>query len=104
MRRRVVCGLSETIATLPPQSALTSVDFPTFGRPATATNPLLIARSCPLDTARRWTEDRACSHTPGERRHDEIDHAGDCARARRRRGLGGGRRGGRAEQQGGHLA
>src|SRR5215470_16966391 len=40
-RRRVVCGLSETIATLPPASALTSVDFPTFGRPATATNPLL---------------------------------------------------------------
>src|SRR6185437_11270858 len=41
MRRRVVCGLSETIATFPPQSALTSVDFPTLGRPATATNPLL---------------------------------------------------------------
>ena len=40
MRRRVVCGLSETIATLPPQSAFTSVDLPTFGRPATATNPL----------------------------------------------------------------
>ena len=29
----VVCGLSETIATLPPQSAFTSVDLPTFGRP-----------------------------------------------------------------------
>src|SRR6188508_152800 len=41
IRRRVVCGLSETIATLPPASALTSVDFPTFGRPATAANPLL---------------------------------------------------------------
>src|ERR671937_3183693 len=41
IRRLVVCGLSETIATLPPQSALTSVDFPTFGRPATATKPLL---------------------------------------------------------------
>ena len=40
MRRRVVCGLSETIATLPPQSAFTSVDLPTFGRPATATKPL----------------------------------------------------------------
>src|SRR3954468_4096792 len=40
-RRRVVCGLSETIATLPPARALTSVDLPTFGRPATATNPLL---------------------------------------------------------------
>src|SRR3954453_6716133 len=41
-RRRVVCGLSETIATLPPQSALTSVDLPTFGRPATAMKPLLM--------------------------------------------------------------
>src|SRR3954453_10622529 len=40
-RRRVVCGLSETIATLPPASAFTSVDLPTLGRPATATNPLL---------------------------------------------------------------
>src|SRR5438477_12041497 len=43
MRRRVVCGLSETIATLPPASAFTSVDLPTLGRPATATKPLLIA-------------------------------------------------------------
>src|SRR5881392_4173683 len=41
IRRRVVCGLSETIATLPPASAFTSVDLPTLGRPATATNPLL---------------------------------------------------------------
>src|SRR3954454_10938283 len=41
-RRRVVCGLLETIATLPPQSALTSVDLPTFGRPATAMKPLLM--------------------------------------------------------------
>src|SRR5438067_12556660 len=39
VRRRVVGGLSETIATLPPQSALTSVDFPTFGRPTTAAKP-----------------------------------------------------------------
>ena len=30
MRRRVVCGLSETIATLPPASAFTSVDLPTL--------------------------------------------------------------------------
>jgi hypothetical protein len=39
MRRLVVCGLSETIATLPLHSAFTSVDLPTFGRPATATKP-----------------------------------------------------------------
>jgi hypothetical protein len=31
--------LSETIATLVPTSAFTSVDFPTFGRPTTATVP-----------------------------------------------------------------
>ena len=37
--RRVVCGLSETIATLAPTIALASVDLPTFGRPASATKP-----------------------------------------------------------------
>ena len=37
--RRVVCGLSETIATLRPTIALTSVDLPTLGRPASATKP-----------------------------------------------------------------
>src|SRR4051794_18907043 len=37
--RRVVCGLSETIATLCPTIALTSVDLPTLGRPASATKP-----------------------------------------------------------------
>ena len=37
--RRVVCGLSETIATFWPTSALTSVDLPTLGRPASATKP-----------------------------------------------------------------
>src|SRR3990170_755738 len=47
MRRRVVCGLSDTIATLPPQSAFTSVDLPTFGRPATATKPLFNATPPP---------------------------------------------------------
>src|SRR5215207_70257 len=39
MARRVVCGLSETIATLRPTMAFTSVDLPTLGRPASATNP-----------------------------------------------------------------
>ena len=46
-RRRVVCGLSETIATFPPQSALTRVDFPTLGRPTTAANPLLTRTPIP---------------------------------------------------------
>ena len=33
IRVRVVCGLSEVIATLVPTMRLTSVDFPTLGRP-----------------------------------------------------------------------
>src|ERR671924_1376239 len=37
--RRVVCGLSETIATLRPTIPLTRVDLPTLGRPASATKP-----------------------------------------------------------------
>ena len=37
--RRVVCGLSETIATFRPTRPFTSVDLPTFGRPASATKP-----------------------------------------------------------------
>jgi hypothetical protein len=37
--RRVVWGLSETIATFAPTIALASVDLPTFGRPANATKP-----------------------------------------------------------------
>ena len=43
--RRVVCGLSETIATLRPTIALTSVDLPTFGRPARATKPARVVGS-----------------------------------------------------------
>ena len=45
--RRVVCGLSETIATLWPTIALTSVDLPTFGRPASATNPERVIAASP---------------------------------------------------------
>src|SRR2546426_2051716 len=44
--RRVVCARSETIATFSPTIRFTSVDLPTFGRPARATKPLLVtARS-----------------------------------------------------------
>ena len=35
----MVCGRSETIATLVPTIRLTSVDFPTFGRPTSVTKP-----------------------------------------------------------------
>src|SRR6195952_2467012 len=40
---RVVCTLRETIVTLEPTSALTSVDLPTFGAPISATKPQLVA-------------------------------------------------------------
>ena len=43
--RRVVCGRSETIATLAPTIALTRVDLPAFGRPATPTKPERVGRS-----------------------------------------------------------
>ena len=36
---RVVCGLSATIATFAPTSALSSVDLPAFGLPRIETNP-----------------------------------------------------------------
>ena len=47
IRRRVVFGTFDVIATLSPVSALTSVDLPTFGRPATAMKPVLIGGAKP---------------------------------------------------------
>ena len=43
LARRVVCGRSEMIATFAPTIALTSVDLPTFGRPARPANPERVA-------------------------------------------------------------
>src|SRR6201996_2325429 len=40
---RVVCTLRETIVTLAPTSALTSVDLPTLGAPISATKPQRVA-------------------------------------------------------------
>ena len=67
-RRRVVCGLSETIDTWAPQSAFTSVDLPTFGRPATPTRP----------------QRNALAHRREALRQDLVE--GDRRRARRRAG------------------
>src|ERR1700693_848773 len=39
MAVRVVCGFSETIASLPPTKAFNSVDFPALGRPRIETKP-----------------------------------------------------------------
>src|SRR3954452_14391112 len=84
MRRRVVCGLSETIATLPPQSAFTSVDFPTLGRPATATKPLLKA---PYPHPGRGAKPTALE---GNRTHDLVPclsrECADCVTFRGRAG------------------
>src|SRR5215472_17565037 len=40
---RVVCTLRETMVTLEPTSALTSVDLPTLGAPINATKPQRVA-------------------------------------------------------------
>src|SRR5918995_5891184 len=84
MRRRVVCGLSETIATLPPASAFTSVDLPTLGRPATATKPDLTARRNP--EAARGDGERE-SHLRAGRSHGRLRTraatGGSLRRARR---------------------
>ena len=45
--RRVVCGRTETIATWEPTSALTSVDLPTLGRPASPTKPARVIAAPP---------------------------------------------------------
>src|SRR5215218_5139860 len=76
-RRRVVCGLSETIATLPPQRALTSVDLPTFGRPATAMKPLLMPRRLddgPARKRRRPPPDNGWGCLPATHTVDGTDH------------------------------
>src|SRR5262245_39231264 len=44
---RVVCALWDTMATLVPTSALTSVDLPTLGAPINATNPQRVCSSSP---------------------------------------------------------
>src|ERR687888_2330129 len=82
IRRRVVCGLSETIATLPPQSALTSVDFPTFGRPATATKPLFTSAASPNRSRAGLATARRCTNSPAgqnrlERTRSQLERIGE---------------------------
>src|SRR5215212_2837786 len=78
MRCRVVCGLSETIATFPPISALTSVDLPTFGRPATATNPLLTPCETPRPGGARPSS-LAAERTAEARTHLHCLRAGSAS-------------------------
>src|SRR5215471_17378419 len=55
MRLRVVCGLGVTMANFSPTSLLSSVDFPTLGRPKMATVPA---------TALSWGSAVGCSPAP----------------------------------------
>ena len=55
IRFRVVCGLSETIATFAPTMRLSSVDLPAFGRPMSETNP-----ACGTQRASRSTTPASC--------------------------------------------
>src|SRR5204863_4662959 len=47
IRARVVCTLRETMVTLEPTSALTSVDLPTLGAPISATKPQAVCAGAP---------------------------------------------------------
>src|SRR5256885_3898965 len=47
IRARVVCTLRETMVTLEPTSALTSVDLPTLGAPISATKPQAVSLGAP---------------------------------------------------------
>src|SRR5439155_22625808 len=91
--RRVVCGLSDTIATLRPTIALTSVDLPTFGRPASATKPdrVLTGAPRPREAApaasrkRREPTPSPAQDLPLQREHlavvGLVVHAGQVQRA-----------------------
>ena len=71
MRRRVVCGWSETMLTLLPTRRLTSVDLPTLGRPSRAMNP-------------DWNEvrrDRRLARSTASRRRRRARTASSAARA-----------------------
>ena len=74
--RRVVCGRSETIATFSPTIALTSVDLPTLGRPASATKPLRASSASPRAAA------RAAARASRRRRSRGPCRAGAASRAR----------------------
>ena len=72
-RVRVVWGLSETIDTLVPRMRLSSVDFPTLGRPTIVQKPDRIsARSASGDWSKAWSSvdadapDAAAVHALGD--------------------------------------
>jgi hypothetical protein len=50
---RVVCAFGVTMLSFSPTSALSSVDFPTLGRPTSATCPALVASPSPSSMPRK---------------------------------------------------
>ena len=84
MRVRVVCGLSDTMATFRPTMALSREDFPTLGRPTMATKALFVCSGIPF---LHFSPDK-----PGGRKQARPDAApetsfiflddGGCARRR----------------------
>src|SRR6266705_5618182 len=73
IRARVVCTLRETIVTLEPTSALTSVDLPTLGAPISATKPQRVAAGATASVTSRGS---SVIGTAGDA--FAFDHHGRC--------------------------
>ncbi len=69
-RVRVVCTLCETMVTLAPTSALTSVDLPAFGAPMMATKPQRVVSSVKGRPPRRARRPNALAQQHGGRGRD----------------------------------
>src|SRR5436305_10669100 len=68
MRLRVVCGLSDTIASFVPTMRLSSVDLPAFGRPMRETKPLFMTANHPVANHRGQRDPlRSPNHRIGRR-------------------------------------
>src|SRR5947208_13738555 len=93
IRARVVCTLRETMVTVEPTSALTSVDLPTLGAPISATKPQRV--SADVASAEDSTVIAAPAHAFAFDHHGERDLLGgalgaaDALRPRRSQQLDG---------------
>src|SRR5688572_28500343 len=75
MRVRVVCGLSETIASLCPTMRLSSVDLPALGRPRKETKPAFITSARASFRGRtRAARDHVVVHQLVAERHHRPGH------------------------------
>src|SRR3954470_19823331 len=78
IRARVVCTLRETMVTLEPTSALTSVDLPTLGAPISATKPQRVSVGVPGAGS---TVIAAATHAFAFKHHGSRDLLGGTLRA-----------------------